>query len=193
MKSQAGFTLTELIVTITIGGILAAVAIPSFTEMVKDNKVTAATNALIGHLSLARSEAIKRRVPVALCRSANPTAVAPTCGGDANDWSTGWLVFANVDGDVPATYDGGVVDVLLRVGEPMIGDLQIRTNDDSDTYIEFDTDGTSNLPDTDTARFAICDDRGETEGRQLNIAFLGRPELKKGVPGAGITDCDTPS
>ena len=72
MNSQSGFTLTELLAVIAIASILAALAAPSFRDMVRDNRVTAATNTFIAHLALARSEAITRRTTVALCRSADP-------------------------------------------------------------------------------------------------------------------------
>lgn len=190
VRPHRGFTLIELLATIAIAAILAGLAAPSFRNIILDNRLTAATNTLVAHLALARSEAIKRNATVALCRSANPTAAAPTCGGAANDWTTGWLIFANLDGVTPPTFDGAP-DVLIKIGEGISGNIQIFSNGVSDTDVEFAADGTSNSG--GTSRFAICDGRGEDFGRQLNIGILGRSELEKGHPGTPISDCGNPS
>ena len=184
MKSQHGFTLMELLIVITIGAILAGLAVPSFRTMVQDNRVTAATNTLIAKLALARSESITRRTGVVLCRSADPNAVAPVCGGGtAKDWTTGWLLFANEGGESPPTYDGGVsaggVDVLINVSDGLTGNLQLRSNEIGDTHIEFELDGTSTLAIGTTASFMVCDDRQPPEdfGRQVDVNELGRAAL----------------
>ena len=44
MKSQSGFTLMELLAVVTIAAVLAALAAPSFRDMVRDNRITASTN-----------------------------------------------------------------------------------------------------------------------------------------------------
>src|SRR4030067_1501695 len=55
-----GFTLIELIITLTIAGILMAVAAPSMVGFVSSNRLASQVNELIADITLARSEAIKR-------------------------------------------------------------------------------------------------------------------------------------
>ncbi|TQV76829.1 prepilin-type N-terminal cleavage/methylation domain-containing protein [Aliikangiella marina] len=58
-SKQQGFTLSELLLTVTIAAILLGVALPSFNNLIAESKLTSTTNALIGALNLARSEAIE--------------------------------------------------------------------------------------------------------------------------------------
>ena len=74
---QQGVTLNELLLALAVGAVLVGLAVPAFTALTKNNRLITETNTLIGHINLARSEAIKRNQPVALCRSADPTAANP--------------------------------------------------------------------------------------------------------------------
>ncbi|NOX76092.1 MAG: prepilin-type N-terminal cleavage/methylation domain-containing protein [Gammaproteobacteria bacterium] len=181
-----GFTLIELIVTLAIGGIVMSIGVPSFIGMTRDNRLISQTNELVANINLARSEAVKRGVRVVLCRSADPSASPPSCGGNANTWTTGWIVFAD------ANNTGAYVaadDTLIRVGQPADSALTVITNAVSNNNLEYNADGTTNEG-GGTALFVLCDTRGASQGRQIQVNAMGRPRLVKGSD--ATLNCATP-
>jgi type IV fimbrial biogenesis protein FimT len=143
---------------------------------------------LLATIQLARSESVKRRTKVVLCRSADPTSATPSCGGSANTWTTGWLVFASGDGN--NTYQAAT-DTLLEIGLVDPRNVAIITNGTSDNSLEYKSDGTTDGG-GGTARFAICDSRGGAHGRQINVPAHGRPKFVKGDSTSPI-NCTSPS
>ncbi len=89
-RASAGFTMTELVITMSIVAILMAIGVPSFKYVTTSNRVSTEVNGLLGDLQFARSEAIKEGLPVTVCSSTD----GATCNG-GNSWQTGWIVFLN--------------------------------------------------------------------------------------------------
>lgn len=58
--ATAGFTLTELLVTVAVAAILAALAVPFSREFIAGQRVKTASFEVMSMLTLTRSEAIKR-------------------------------------------------------------------------------------------------------------------------------------
>lgn len=99
MHITRGFTLIELMVTIAVLAIVIAIAAPSFTSVIQSNRTTALNQEMLGAIQLARSEAVKRRKEVIICRTENQAV----CTNGA-DWSAGWLI-REVGGDVVKVWD----------------------------------------------------------------------------------------
>ena len=92
-----GFTLVELLCTIALLGIIVALAAPSFSTLIQRMRIRQAVMELKGALYVARSEAVRRAEDIKLRK--RDSAEGKNCAGAANDWSCGWIVFLDSDGD----------------------------------------------------------------------------------------------
>lgn len=94
----AGFTAIELMVTVSIVAILAALAGPSFKFLVERWRVRDAVEAMRNTLFIARSEAMKRGGGIGIQKLPKTT---PGCNlaNTAKEWGCGWFVFEDVNDD----------------------------------------------------------------------------------------------
>ena len=77
-----GFTLIELMITLGVLSILLVLGVPQFSNSTANSRLTTAINSLSGDFAFARTEAVKRSIPVTV------TAVGA-------NWASGWIVTAN--------------------------------------------------------------------------------------------------
>ena len=155
-----GFTMIELLVTISIATIMMTVAIPSFIDFIRNSRLTSQTNDFVLALTYAKSEAVKSAQEAVVCSSSDGTSCA-----DSVDWETGWIVYqdTNDDGDIDA-------DEILQVHAALTGGNTLRTG--TKTEITFQHTGFS--PNAN-ATFSLCDDRGATDGgRSIIVSNQGR-------------------
>jgi type IV fimbrial biogenesis protein FimT len=81
-----GFTLIELVVTLAVAAVIAAMAVPAMQAMINSGRLNSMAEELTAAMQLARSEAIRRATTVTMCGSANGT----TCA-NGTDWSR-WII-----------------------------------------------------------------------------------------------------
>jgi len=91
-RLSKGFTLIELMVTVVVIAVVAAIAFPNFQSLIRSNRLATAHNELIGLVNLARSDAIRNNQGGAVCGSSTGTS----CDGK---WAVGMLAFSDTNGD----------------------------------------------------------------------------------------------
>jgi type IV fimbrial biogenesis protein FimT len=130
----SGFTLVEVLISVTVVAILLTIGIPSFRYVTNSNRIAAEINGLLGDMQYARSEAIKEGLPVTVCISTD----AATCTGGVK-WETGWIVFSDANGN--ATVDGA--DAVLRVQRTFASTDTFRATN-TVTAVTFNREGYAN-------------------------------------------------
>jgi type IV fimbrial biogenesis protein FimT len=164
--SKAGMTLPELLFTLSIFAILIAVAAPSLKDLIADRRVAASAQDLYGSMMLARSEAVKRRSSVSLCKSTDGS----NCNNAAADWSNGWLVFEDADAD--GSIDSG--DQLIRVFEAIAGVIDVDWNNGN--TLGFNSKGQARKAGT----FTVCEgNTGGFESREIILSRTGRARVSE--------------
>ena len=158
LVGNGGFTLIEMLVVITIVGILAAMAGPSMMTFFTQNRLSSQINELIADVNLARTEAIKRNTGSGICA----TAVNGTACAAGGNWANGWMSYY-IDPTTNAT-------VTLRLHQQLIGNSTLTSAADAIVYAK---DGTVT---SGTGNYDLCDTQLH-RFRRINISTSGRPTL----------------
>lgn len=127
-----GFTLVELMVTISVLAVLMAVGIPSFQGVIASSRVTTATNDFMATLAQARSNAIRRGGRVTVCKSADGASCVITGG-----WEQGWIMF-NDDDHSAVNPSVGTGETITFSSPALTNGIVMKGNMD---YVSFGADG----------------------------------------------------
>lgn len=171
----SAFTLIELMVTLAVVAVLAAIAVPNMRSIIQNNRIMTQTNNLLSDVNLARSEAVKRAVNVVICTwNSTATPTAPSCNGSGN-WSTGRIIWAD-------TNNSGALDAgeLIRSREGVVSMTLTPVN--AVDPISFNSRG---LPVAGGADFRLCDYRGASSAKQIRITATGQSL----VPATSVSSC----
>ena len=165
-RCTAGFTLIELTTTVAVLAICAGVALPSLRSFLEQQRTLAAISSLTTHMSLARMTAISRNQRAVLC----PSSDGASCEA-GTDWSTGWMLFVDEDGNRKPDAS----DEVLRVDlEPTSRHLRVVSTVGRQ-QLRYLPDGRSagtNLT------ISICNKTGDVLGRVI-VNNMGRPRSEK--------------
>lgn len=166
-RRQQGFTLIELMMTITITTILLALGLPSMGSLVSSTESRAARQDLWTALNVARSGAVTSRRRHVIC----PSTDQSTCSGGLR-WDHGWIVF--IDNNENNLRDGN--DDVVSVGNAVRQGVVISSTAGRDR-VSFRSDGSSA---GNNATFTICDRRGTSKATSLVVSNPGR--VRSGTP-----------
>jgi type IV fimbrial biogenesis protein FimT len=162
MYKVNGFTLIELIITLTVIAIISSIAVPSFAEIMADNKQVTRYNQLLGSIALTRSEAIKRGVRTSICQSSDTTS----CTKKSKQWHDGWIVFNDADSDNQVDADETIVFIQQAFEDEITISFGGRKR--VAYYPNGLAVGSSN------GTFLICDTRGDATKSGLVVNMSGR-------------------
>jgi len=150
--AQRGFTLTEALIVMAVLTVVVSMALPSMTEMIREQRIRAASFDLVSDLMLARSEAVKRSGVVSLA-------------SQGQDWQDGWQV----------TVDEGLHQGLVVQRRAALGNsVQVQGSG----RIEFDRNG--RLVAGGTARLEVRDAARNEARRCILIDLSGMPQSREG-------------
>lgn len=176
VRRQGGFSIIELVTVVAILAIMLGFAIPSFQEFVVNYRTSVQTNDLMADLAIARSEAVKyaRRTEVR---------------AEGGNWTDGWIVWTDLDGDNGVDDD----EVVKRHGQAE-QDFTITAGDTGGTaapIVAFGVTGTVIAPvGNNPIEFAICrPDNDNARSRGIRLERSGRAESRKAQDNTPANRC----
>lgn len=170
-----GFSLIELMTTLAVLAVVLAIGVPGMRALVEGQQISAAANNLFAAINLARSEAIKRSTRVDLVPA-----------GDGSDWSKGWVIFVDENGDQRPNIDERVIVTQGPVASAI--SIQASLSDSSKQYLAYQgtgrtrTNANPQSPQFGSLKLIL----GEQE-RKITINMLGRARLCN--PGLKKSSC----
>lgn len=187
-RRMAGFSLGELMVTLLVVAVVAAIALPSYRSIILHARLTTQIHDFAAALNLARSEAVKRGYKVTVCPSTNQAS----CTG-GTQWEQGWIVFVDVDGD--QTVDtADAREEVLRATRVLASGFSLRGTASSSVATHVTVDPKGQL--SGTGDFMLCENMTADPSRAVIVNTVGRiviAEDQDGVPinaaGNSMTDC----
>jgi type IV fimbrial biogenesis protein FimT len=203
MKKQSGFTIIELMMTIAVLAVGLAIGVPQLNQFILNNRLISQINTLNSSLALARSEAVKQNALTVVCVSSD----GADCAADT-DWSAGWIVFVDRNGNLAPDFGGGGADgcaedstddCLVAVESAVTGSNTLVGGTGVPALIAFNgtgvarcdanEDGATEACEIEDTYFTLCDHRGAAHARALTISRTGRTSPLKTTPTGDTLEC----
>ena len=173
-----GFTLVELMITVSVAVILIALGVPAFNSFVMNDRDITQINSLVASFNYARSEAIKQRLAsgVFVCPSSNGS----TCSLSTN-WANGWIVW-NTDPNLNTNANPALnPQAIVQAVPALSGSNTVTGKLGGGAGTTFLYTGTVSAPVTVT----VCDSRGAAYARDVEVNATGRVASSQ-TPGLSV-------
>jgi type IV fimbrial biogenesis protein FimT len=167
-RKNMGFSLIELMAVLGVLAILLTVGVPSFNNVIADNRLLSEVYSFRATLNNARTEALAQRTPVTVCRSSNGTSCVPGAG----NWNEGYIAFTDLNDNGTLDPNGPRGDKIVQAKVQDNSTLDITYNPliGGTTMIRFNSRGNA-LGFSGTIK--LCDDRGATKARGMAVSNFG--------------------
>ena len=167
---RAGFNMIELLVTISIIGVVMTIGAPSLKTTIDDMRLSTTANNLLTFFNYARSESAKRGARVTLCISDSNLAL---CDTGATNWARGAIAF--LDSNANGQWDAG--EDILRVLDPLAAEYTIQPLAAFATgyYFYYRPSGAASSAGT----LRVC--RTGRTARDVSVNSVGRPMSQPSV------------
>ena len=175
--AERGLTVIELMVTVAVAAVLAALAVPAFNSFVLNDRGVAQINSLVTSFNYARSEAIKQHLSgVVVCPSSDGTV----CNGTPA-WSGGWIVW-NTDPKLTGTKQAIIQSVPALAGNSVL--TAAGPGADGITF-----QGNGGTAGYKALAITLCDARGAAQARAVEVNPTGKVAASQT---AGLSVAGTP-
>ena len=161
-KTIGGYSLSELLMTLVLASTIMMLGVPSFTNLIADQRMRSEADALFHGAHLARKLSVVRRRAITLCASRD----RETCSG-GSDWSAGWILFEEMGSD--GLGERGTAETLIRshvAGEGLL----LAANRSRFTFRATHRRATNGT-------IRLCAENGAGRARAIIISYTGRPRV----------------
>ncbi len=179
-RTQNGFTLYELLITVLIVGVVLTVGVPNMLAFNQNSRMSSTANDIHSAFHLARTESSRAKTNITVCASSSSFDANPDCEGT---WDQGFIVFVDDDGDL--SVDAGT-DSILRAFPALDDSITLAVADDA-TYFSFASTGqgrTNVGGNPAVSQIVMCDERGtevaaggRSAARLFVVTPLGRAQI----------------
>jgi type IV fimbrial biogenesis protein FimT len=158
-RRRQGFTLIELMITLSVMVVLMAVAVPSLQEFTANSQLAATKSGFTTALALARTEAAKRGRVVVL--------QALGSGPEGNEFANGWEIAVDDDGN------GAIGSSETRVRKNAVSLERIKLG--GQATVSFRASGA--LVGTSAQVYTLCRIGGGTRGYTVTVTPSGATDV----------------
>ena len=171
-RTQHGFTLYELLITVLVMGVVLTLGVPNMLQFSQNSRMTSSANDLHSAFHLARSESSRAKTNITVCASNNAFAADSDCGGT---WEDGFIVFVDTDGNISRSG----AETVLRAGGPVDDSITFAVANDA-THFSYASTGLGRtiVGNPSVTQIVMCDERGTgtaAGGRSAARLFVATP------------------